>query len=94
MSPGPLGPRSVMGARRVELRTSSLSATRSNQLSYAPLMEKNTQVTLRSIIVDFQPRLSNRHKSSLSRGPLLSYRYRLPSAGAMRVSHPGPAVAP
>ena len=42
--PGPPGQLSEMGARRVELRTSSLSATRSNQLSYAPSPRK----TLRS----------------------------------------------
>ena len=33
---------SLVGARRFELRTSSLSATRSNQLSYAPLSSRNS----------------------------------------------------
>ena len=36
------GARERVGARRVELRTSSLSATRSNQLSYAPLLRAKT----------------------------------------------------
>ena len=50
---------SEVGARRVELRTSSLSATRSNQLSYAPSSTKNAQVALRRLIVDFPVQLSN-----------------------------------
>ena len=54
--------KSAVGARRVELRTSSLSATRSNQLSYAPsitgiLAEKPP--FLNRTIVDFRCRLSN-----------------------------------
>ncbi len=81
------GPRETdqVGARRVELRTSSLSATRSNQLSYAP---GPLGTGPRSIILDFPGWLSNRHKSSLSRKPILSYRYRLLYAGQLQISEP------
>ncbi len=58
-STGPVDRISEVGARRVELRTSSLSATRSNQLSYAPSSTKNAQVALRRLIVDFPVQLSN-----------------------------------
>ena len=71
--------KSAVGARRFELRTSSLSATRSNQLSYAPpttgILAEKPQFLNRPIVV-FCVRLSNGRKSSLSQGPILSYGYR------------------
>ena len=42
----------MVGARGVEPRTSSLSETRSNQLSYAP--ERNIQPKTRRIVLGFR----------------------------------------